>query len=190
MTRTTPPQVPGMPPAKSSKMPILVIVLAVVGVVGIGMIAVCAGVLLPALGKARNTAREIKSGVQASAIAQALSAYQTNYNALPAPAANWQQLLAGDAFAIDELCVSPKAPRKGYMIPPGTPHYIVLDPSTDTVTPNNPILVIENPACGYQSFNAAHMNGQLEKAMPPHAFWARVGTMKQLDGSPVPALVP
>ncbi len=190
MSHATPPQVPGMPPAKSSKMPILIVVLVAAGVLGVIMIADCAGLLLPSLGKARNAARMIKSGVQAAAISQALSAYQANYKSLPAPAANWQQLLVNDAYFTDELCESPKAPRKGFVIPPGTPHYLVLDPSTDTVTPSNPILVIENPACGYETFSIAHQDGQLENAMSPQAFWTRVGKMKQLDGSPVPPLVP
>jgi hypothetical protein len=67
-------------------------------------------IMIPAFGKARETARQLESAAQARQIALALTLYSQQYgDHLPPADADWVQLLIDGGYATPELFVSPAA---------------------------------------------------------------------------------
>jgi len=108
------------------------------GTMALGSIA-SIGVLLPALGKARQSARQLKSATQVRAIDTALMMYaMDNKGWYPEPGANWQSRLPLDPV----LFVSPRAESAA-----ATDSYIYVPgyKETDFKNPARTVLVYENP---------------------------------------------
>ncbi len=119
--------------------------LAAVIIGGIGIIPSCAfsaGIFLPALGKARQSARQLKSSTQVRQIQMALLAYANdNRGWFPEPGADWQARL-GKYAPTPGIFVSPFAGEStagdSYLYVPG---YTVPSPADAA----NVVLVYDNP---------------------------------------------
>lgn len=113
------------------------------GGVGIAGSCLMLGILLPALGKARQSARHLKDQTQLRAMVQSLTLYSIdNKGAFPEPGADWQQRLI-DMKAMDaSLFASPFSENPPT---PQLPHYLYFPPS-GTDPDRNVILVMTNPA--------------------------------------------
>ncbi len=137
--------------------------MATAGVVlgGIGMLAgvlwlaMSAGVLLPALGKARLNANQLKSGTQLRAIGSALHTYSQSYDqAFPEVGADITQRLVSEAPA--ELFASP-------FVDSGSPtvSYLYCAGQTNALDANT-ILMFENPAINGVGINVLYQDGHVE----------------------------
>lgn len=137
--------------------------MATAGIVlgGIGMLAgvfwlvMSAGILLPALGKARLNANQLKSGTQLRAIGSALHSYSQSYNqAFPEVGADITQRLVSDAPAelFDSPFVDQGSPTVSYLYCAGQTNG--LNAST--------ILMFENPAINRVGINVLYQDGHVE----------------------------
>jgi len=112
----------------------------IVGIVVLVLNVVAIGVLLPALAKAREAARDFKSSIQLSMIAQAMHNYaNANKGWLPEAGADWQSRLSlGDP----SIFVSPRdehaTAADSYIYIPGFNIQQFKDPATAVVLYENP----------------------------------------------------
>jgi hypothetical protein len=96
------------------------------------------GILLPALGKARAAARQIKSSSQMRLIAQGLILYANdNKDAFPEPGADWEARLVSAGLISRELLAAPQAQ-------PGDLSYFYVPGGASTLK-HDKVLLIENP---------------------------------------------
>jgi hypothetical protein len=96
------------------------------------------GIVLPALGKARIAARQIKSSTQIRGIAQGLILYANdNKDQFPEPGADWETRLVSAGLVSRELLVAPQAQ-------PGDLSYFYVPGGASTFD-HKRVLVIENP---------------------------------------------
>ncbi|GJM20005.1 MAG: hypothetical protein DHS20C14_22180 [Phycisphaeraceae bacterium] len=117
-----------------------VVLLIVLGVVFL-LVVPCGflglGILLPALGKARESAQELKAKTQVRAITQGLAIYAQSYDDALPPADAWQDLLTSDGFVPAELFTSP--------LGDGVNDYIYV-PAAEFTFEMDRVLVYEDPA--------------------------------------------
>jgi hypothetical protein len=96
------------------------------------------GILLPALGKARQSARQIKSSTQARGIGQALTMYaMDNKSFFPEPGADWKKRLLDTGYITPEMFTAPQAE-------PGDESYFYIPGGAQGFSPTK-VLIIENP---------------------------------------------
>ncbi|HNB59149.1 MAG TPA: DUF4190 domain-containing protein [Phycisphaerales bacterium] len=129
-------------PARSGKG--LAIAGIVVGFVTSALgVLLCAGILLPALGKARESARELKSRSQLALMTQSLLAYaQDNRDHLPEIATGWEQRLSATGLSPGAF----ESPRKDADWT--GPSYIYVPPATSVDRVPNPsqtVILYEDP---------------------------------------------
>ena len=111
------------------------LILSAVGLV-FGCLSV--GILLPALGKARQSARQIKSSTQMRGIGQALIMYaQNNQDMFPEAGSDWQKRVVDSGFVTDEMFTAPHAK-------PGDTSYFYV-PGGKNDFDATQVLLIENP---------------------------------------------
>lgn len=120
----------------------------------------CIGLLLPAIGKARQTARELKSGAQVMHIGVALQMYAAdNDNWMPETPDGLDRLVAAGTIGPETL-VSPHAEGGGgpsyIYVPPGMP----LDKAPNV---SQVIVVYENPAIVPRVVNVLLMDGSVRQ---------------------------
>lgn len=117
----------------------------VVGAVSLILgIALCAGIMLPALGKARQAAREIASQAQLSMIGKGLILYsQDNKDFLPEVKTGWETRLT-QYGVVPQMVDSPRKPE-GWTGPSYI--YVPLSQSIDRVRfPGQHVLMYEDPS--------------------------------------------
>lgn len=119
--------------------------LAITGTVlgGVGMASGCLflGVLFPALGQARNTARQLKSGAQMHQIVQGMTLYsQANKDWFPPKGADWETLLVQGGYITQDLLASP-------MAGPGQKSYFYVSPGNigQVKDLRQLVVLVENP---------------------------------------------
>jgi hypothetical protein len=96
------------------------------------------GIFLPALGKAREAARHIKSSTQIRGIGQAMVIYaQNNNDWYPEPGADWQGRLLKMGAISREMLQAPGAP-------PGMESYYYI-PGKQSKFDANTVILYENP---------------------------------------------
>lgn len=123
--------------------------------VSVMWIPMCAGIMLPALGKARLNANQLKSGIQLRAIGSALHTYSQSYDqAFPEVGADITQRLVSDAPA--ELFVSP-------FVGDGSPivSYLYCAGQTNALDADT-VLMFENPAINRVGINVLYQDGHVE----------------------------
>lgn len=130
---------------------------------GIGLLVtpcLLMGTILPALGKARSTARQMKDSTQVRGIAMALTLYAENNNdQFPEPGADWQQRLLATGSVTPELLITP---IDGGENAAGVPSYLYYTPSS-TDNPQTTVLVITNPAVISRGMgNVGYLDGHVE----------------------------
>jgi hypothetical protein len=138
-----------------------------------------AGILLPALGKARQAAQQIKSSVQMSGIAQGLKLYaMDNKDKLPEPGADWESRLVNAQLVSREMLTSPRAKGSGDI------SYFYVPDAKPTFT-HDKVLLIENPDLYLgRGGNVCYQDGQVDY-LTGDDFWAAVDKAKA-TGAAVP----
>lgn len=130
------------------------------GALGLLTTVMCIGLLLPAIGKARQTARELKSGTQVVHIGVALRMYAAdNDNWMPETPDGLDRLVAAGTIGPETL-VSPHAQGGGgpsyIYLPPGVP----LDKASNV---SQVIVVYENPAIVPRVVNVLMLDGSVRQ---------------------------
>ncbi len=121
------------------------------------------GILLPALGKARSAARQIKSGVQVRAISQALFMYAgENQDAFPEAGADLTKRLS--KWIDPSIWNSPSSI-------PGEPSYLYV-PGQSPDFDATKVLVFENPVLMRGGTNIGYCDGSVTFLTPPD--WMQV----------------
>jgi hypothetical protein len=117
------------------------------GVLSFFTTALVLGLLLPALAKARETARTVKSANQLSMIAEALGAYHGAFDALPASGSDLQAIFVAGGFTPSGVWTSPHGDESDSI-----PSYLftTFDPAN---LEDHEIFIIENPAIGARRVN-------------------------------------
>ena len=172
MDQHTPPtQHPYVPPAKKGGMSIGWIVAIVLGLgvvlVGLPCGALFVGIMLPALGAARQSARQVLSESNLRMIHQSMVAYaQNNGDAYP-PAEGWADLLVDGGWLPAPMPVSPVSDGVGpdYFYVPGALTVWTADTSRR-------ILLYEDPAHHTDGVLVLFVDGSIE--MVPHAEFERL----------------
>lgn len=132
------------------------------GGAGIAFSCLSLGILLPALGKARQTARQMKDMVQVRAMVQSLTIYSMdNKGAFPEPGADWQKRLI-DMKAMDPILF--ESPLSDSAPTPQVPHYLYFPPAS--AEPDRSfILIMTNPAIMERgSGSIGYADGRAESA--------------------------
>lgn len=123
-----------------------------------------AGMLLPALGKARQTAMEIKSRTQLEEIGQAMSAYAARYDGRYPPAPEFERLLIAEGLIEPDRFESPRENGDGVS-------YIFLGAQEDAPDARE-IIAYEDPAHSEDSVLVLFADGHTE--IIHHAIFARM----------------
>lgn len=117
------------------------IIAGAIGLV-VSTVLVCGGLMLPALGKARQSAQSLKSSLQLRQIGVALNQYaMDNKDTLPEPGADWQARLSVYGLSPDDF----QAPHAG---DPGITDSYIYIPGYRLPTLRSPaqtIIAYENP---------------------------------------------
>lgn len=143
---------------------------AVALLLGIAML----GILLPALAKARQSARILKSSTQMRNITQALQIYaNSNGDAFPESDKDWSDRLLKAGSISTELLVAPDAT-------PGMQSYFYVPGHKSTFSATK-IILYENPRLRDSGGNIAFEDGHVE-FYPRAEFDRLVGTIKTPDG--------
>lgn len=99
---------------------VFVVVVAFVGIIGSGCLA---GMMLPAIGNARQSAQQLKVSTQVQSIFQAINIYSANNNDMYPPTDGWDQALITPGFVPAEMFDSVRIEGTGnemiYTPPPG-----------------------------------------------------------------------
>lgn len=108
-------------------------------------VALCAGIMLPALGKARQSARQIKGASQLMQIGTGLHMYASdNKEWFPETPDGLSRLVAAGTISPDTL-VSPRNTQgiepSYFYLPPGQPLNRIANPSGTVVLYENPVFV-------------------------------------------------
>lgn len=132
------------------------IVLGGIGMIaGVFWLAMSAGILLPALGKARLNANQLKSGTQLRAIGSALRTYAQSYDqAFPEVGADITQRLVSEVPA--ELFVAPFVDTGS-----ATVSYLYCAGQSNSLDAGT-ILMFENPAINRVGINVLFQDGHVE----------------------------
>jgi hypothetical protein len=120
------------------------LIVSIVAVV-LNIFVVLIGILLPALGKARQSAQQIKSSTQVRGIVQACTIYaQNDPNGEMPPAAGWEDALIGQGLFSRELLIAPGADETlgtSYIYVPGWNDKKLADAG---ISPSQQVLVYED----------------------------------------------
>lgn len=117
-------------------------------------------IMLPALGKARQNAMQLKSGTQLHGIGQALTKYSNDHGALPESGANIRERLTRLMYTTDELFESPHAADN-----PGVTSYIYCP--VERFDPTSPsVWMFENPSLSPRGINVLFRDGHVEYILP------------------------
>lgn len=111
--------------------------------------------ILPALGTARESAREIKSMTQVRAIATAMVQYQQQYSVEVPADADWQDALS--FYLPADIFIAPGDED------PSTPSYFrIVWPESDTPQTGRRIVIVEDPALRLDSTIIGYSDGAAE----------------------------
>lgn len=114
------------------------------------------GILLPALSRARESAQQIKSGIQLRGIGQALAMYSHEYKAFPEYGADIRTRLTANGAAADELFVSPfREPQSK------EESYFYCAGQSGDADPRG-VLMFENPVLARRGVNVLFVDGHVE----------------------------
>ena len=164
--------------------------LAIGGVIAssVGMVLGCGcigtGVMLPALGKARNAARQLKSSTQLRAIGSGLQLYAQAYkDQLPPKGSDWQALLVNGNFATDELFVSAAAPDASqasgpsyFYVPPVIAVGKIKDPTIKVIAFEDPVNFRQRGS------NVLFADGHVEY-LTGEALWSKIDGLSLANGT-------
>lgn len=157
-----------------------------VGAVSIITSLMCIGILLPALGKARQSARQLKSSTHVRQIGIALQSYaMVNKDWMPESADGLDRLVASGILA-PEMLITPHAPDSS------TTSYIYIPPSkpiSNYPSPERFVIAYENPLLVRGSVNILFLDGHVEpvSASQLNQMLAKQGSTPvpgSTDGSP------
>ncbi len=132
----------------------------IVGAVSLLFSILSIGILLPALGKARESARQLKSSTQLRGIDQALAMYASdNKGWLPEAGADWQARLA--SYSIDTAILT--SPRSESATAADSYIYIPGFKLDQVSNPSRAIVAYENPAHVPRGMiSVAYLDGHVE----------------------------
>ena len=141
----------------------------------VGGAAIGAGVLMPALAKAREKARQVSSMSNLKQIGLGLLMYADDHEGkLP------DDLTSFKPYRIDSKVIeSPRKPKEFT-----GPSYIYISGQTTSMAPDN-IVVYENPAFCRDGVNVLFMDGHVE-FMKPEAFRSALEATSKRLGRPMP----
>ena len=138
------------------------------------------GILLPALGKARQAARQIKSSSQLRAIHEALVLYANdNKDWYPESSDDWQDRLTRMGLVSKELLTAPDAE-------PGQVSYFYV-PGQKSAFDGQKVILFENPALGHnrgRGGSVAFDDNHVDYLTGPD-FFRRVTPLKDSHGQPL-----
>lgn len=159
--------------------------LAIGGVVAssIGMVLGCGcigvGVLLPALGQARNQARQLKSSVQLREIGDGLQLYAQKYkDHFPPKSSKWESLLINEGVPTTSF-ISPasEAGLSSYFY---VPPVVTIDKIKD---PSSKVIVFEDPVNFRQrGSNVLFADGHVEY-LKGESLWSKIDGLSLVDGT-------
>lgn len=135
-----------------------------VGAVSLITSLMCIGILLPAIGKARQSARQLRSSVHITQMSVALHTYASaNEDWFPESTDGLDRLVALGLLNSQSLA-SPHAGSSGVV------SYIYLPPAASITEYDNPeqvIVVYENPAIVPRGLNVLYLDGHMEIMSEP-----------------------
>jgi len=151
----------------------------------IAVLFMSAGILLPALGKARDSARQVKSSTQLRQIDLALANYANDNNGwFPPAGADWQSLIA--------------VPSPGVFVSPRDEHATAADsyiyiPGFNLGKINNPgdaVIVYENPKyVTHGTISVGYADGHVVQ-ISPDALKSWLNAMEKPGDEPKPPAAP
>lgn len=158
---------------------------AIIGIVLGGVLLLCVplilcmiGILMPALGKARQSARQIMSSTQMRQVVMALQMYANeNLGMYPEAGADLATRLAPYGIT-PAVLTSPNAPPVGPSY-----YYVPLGDSSKITSPHSMIILYENPAIPSRQWNLARADGWVE-LIPGDQYRQLVDGIKLPDGTP------
>ncbi len=160
--------------------------LAIGGVVAssIGMVLGCGcvgtGVMLPALGKARQAARQLKSSTQLRAIGSALQLYSQSYkDQFPPKNSDWEGLLVNEKAVTAEFFISPASETQAssyFYVPPVVTIGKIKDPTTKVVVFEDPLNYRQRGS------NVLFADGHVEY-LTGDALWSKIDGLSLVDGT-------
>ena len=168
-----------MPPPQPARSNTGLIVGIIVGcVVVVGLLGTCmAGVFLPALGKARQSARQLKSSVQLQQIGSGLMIYASdNKGWLPETANGWQTRLS-QYVPLQEFTAPDDQPGAvSYYYVPGYCLSKIKNPPTT-------VLAYERPGLRRHGGNILYADGHVDFVTDP-AYERTINSITTPDGKP------
>ncbi len=157
---------------------IIAIVLGAVIIVGGGGFCLLgAGILLPAVNRARENAMQIMSATQARAIAQAVQQYESD-KGTALPRDGWTQLLLNEGLITPDMLILPSDDTI-------TPAYFLLPVGAldgQTGLPTN-VLVYEHPGAFDRGGNVVYTDGMASFINEPE-FTTLIDNLQNPDGTP------
>jgi hypothetical protein len=146
--------------------------------VGLAVGCLSIGILLPALGKARQAARQIRSSTQMRGIAQGLIVYaNNNRDQFPEPGADWEARLVNAGLISRELLTAPQAQ-------PGDISYFYVPGGTSTLN-HTRVLLIENPELNTGAGGNVAFGDCTVQFLVGDEYWQVIDKVKT-DGAQVP----
>jgi type II secretory pathway pseudopilin PulG len=137
-------------------------------VAGLVVLTCAAGIFLPALGKARQAARQLKDSTQVRAAAQSIILYAQNQNGQLPTVEGWGDTLVAEGFIVPEILDLVRIEGGGnqmiYTPPPG-PKGAALGTLSVLKNPQEWILVRENEAlfpANMRQINVGFADGRVE----------------------------
>lgn len=166
MSQQTPPTFePEIPPAKrglGAGWIVAIVLGAGIVLMGVPCLGLLAGIMLPALGKARQAARETIALTNVRAIGQSLVVRVQNSGTVPMAALtedNWADVLVAEGFVTPEMLVSPTSDGIG-------PDYFYVPFGSNTFDDPRRVWVYEDPAHHRDGVAVAFIDGHAE--LVPH----------------------
>jgi prepilin-type processing-associated H-X9-DG protein len=162
----SPPTYPGPldPPKKGMSTGLIIgIVVGLIAIVGGLLLCLAIGILLPALGKARGTARELTASSQLRMVATSMVIYaQDNKGSLPTPDMDWQAMLVSNGSIPSNSLVSPRAEQStapSFFIVPGWNLDTVQNPASFIIAYENPTFFTRDT----ERVNIAYADGSVQQ---------------------------
>lgn len=129
----------------------------VLGAIGLLVVPVLSlGLLLPALGRARQAAQQVKSGIQLRAIGTALQQYATDYGAYPEAGADIETRLVDLNITVPEMFESPFVDSGSGV------HSYFYRPNVPAGDPATTVIMMENPRTTRRAVNVLFLDGHVE----------------------------
>jgi hypothetical protein len=134
------------------------------------------GVLLPALGAARQSARQLKSATQMRNVGQALILYaQANQDWYPEPGADWTARLLKDGSITADVLTAPEDP-------PGTMSYYYL-PGYKAQFDSKRVILVERPGLRRNGGNVFFDDGHVD-FLGAEDYQRLLDSLRTPDGKP------